>query len=220
LTWIYFASFFLNYQFQIVGSFWYLLAVERNDFCWKKACSDNGYNKKFLYCGNQYMQGYSSWQNRSEAILTSQCSTDNDNPPFDYGIFTQALKSGIVSSNKFLSKYVYCLWWGLQNLRYLILLSLLIFISQFIWKHTKHSNTEIICSVWSKSRVSLVCDMPGLITWVVLAALSFQHFGSASRTSRIMTLPPAGAYMSYATRLDKISLDFYLTRWRYQLASH
>ncbi|KAK2451046.1 cyclic nucleotide-gated channel [Trifolium repens] len=100
----------------IVGSFWYLLAVERNDFCWKKACSENGYNKKFLYCGNQYMQGYSSWQNRSEAILTSQCSTDNDNPPFDYGIFTQALKSGIVSSNKFLSKYVYCLWWGLQNL--------------------------------------------------------------------------------------------------------
>ncbi|WJX25330.1 putative cyclic nucleotide-gated ion channel 5 [Trifolium repens] len=62
----------------IVGSFWYLLAVERNDFCWKKAY--------------------------------------NDNPPFDYGIFTQALKSGIVSSNKFLSKYVYCLWWGLQNL--------------------------------------------------------------------------------------------------------
>ncbi|GAU32032.1 hypothetical protein TSUD_147280, partial [Trifolium subterraneum] len=101
---------------QIVGSFWYLLAVERNDFCWKKACSDNGYNKKFLYCGNQYMQGYSSWQNKSEAILTSQCSTDNDNPPFDYGIFTQALKSGIVSSNKFLSKYCYCLWWGLQNL--------------------------------------------------------------------------------------------------------
>ncbi|MCI01202.1 CNGC5-like protein, partial [Trifolium medium] len=100
----------------IVGSFWYLLAVERNDFCWKKACSDNGYNKKFLYCGNQYMQGYSSWQNKSEAILTSQCSTDNDNPPFDYGIFTQALKSGIVSSNKFLSKYCYCLWWGLQNL--------------------------------------------------------------------------------------------------------
>jgi hypothetical protein len=163
LTWIYFASFYLNYQFQIVGSFWYLLAVERNDFCWKKACSENGYNKKFLYCGNQYMQGYSSWQNRSEAILTSQCSTDNDNPPFDYGIFTQALKSGIVSSNKFLSKYVYCLWWGLQNLRYLILLSLLIFISQFMWKHTKHSNTEIICS--------LVFDMPGLIkTWVVLAA--------------------------------------------------
>ncbi|XP_058755297.1 probable cyclic nucleotide-gated ion channel 5 [Vicia villosa] len=100
----------------IVGSFWYLLAVERNDFCWKKACSDNGYNKKFLYCGNQYMEGYSSWQNKSEAILTSQCSTDNDNPPFDYGIFTQALKSGIVSSNKFLSKYCYCLWWGLQNL--------------------------------------------------------------------------------------------------------
>ncbi|KAJ1410344.1 RmlC-like jelly roll fold [Sesbania bispinosa] len=100
----------------IVGSFWYLLAVERNDFCWQKACSDNGYNKNFLYCGNQYMDGYSAWQNKSEDILTSRCSPDDDNPPFDYGIFTQALKSGIVSSKKFFSKYCYCLWWGLQNL--------------------------------------------------------------------------------------------------------
>ncbi|KAG4968218.1 hypothetical protein JHK87_033869 [Glycine soja] len=100
----------------IVGSFWYLLAVERNDFCWQKACSGNGYNKNFLYCGNQYMEGYSAWQNRSKDILTSQCSVDNDNSPFDYGIFKQALSSRIVSSKKFFSKYCYCLWWGLQNL--------------------------------------------------------------------------------------------------------
>ncbi|XP_020222969.1 probable cyclic nucleotide-gated ion channel 5 isoform X1 [Cajanus cajan] len=100
----------------IVGSFWYLLAVERNDFCWQKACSGNGYNKNFLYCGNQYMEGYSAWQSRSKDILMSQCSADNDNSPFDFGIFKQALSSGIVSSKKFFSKYCYCLWWGLQNL--------------------------------------------------------------------------------------------------------
>ncbi|KAK7304815.1 hypothetical protein VNO77_42704 [Canavalia gladiata] len=100
----------------IVGSFWYVLAVERNDFCWQKACSDSGYNKNFLYCGNQYMEGYGAWQNKSKDILTLHCSADNDNSPFDYGIFKQALSSGIVSSKKFFAKYCYCLWWGLQNL--------------------------------------------------------------------------------------------------------
>ncbi|KAK7411570.1 hypothetical protein VNO78_03005 [Psophocarpus tetragonolobus] len=100
----------------IVGSFWYLLAVERNDFCWQKACTENRCNKNFLYCGNQYMEGYSAWQNKSKDILMSRCSADDDNPPFDYGIFKQALSSRIVSSKKFISKYCYCLWWGLQNL--------------------------------------------------------------------------------------------------------
>ncbi|KAK7329924.1 hypothetical protein VNO77_24106 [Canavalia gladiata] len=100
----------------IVGAFWYLLAIERNDSCWQKACSDHGCNKNFLYCGNQHMTGYDDWQNISEAILKYNCSTDGDPPPFDYGIFTQALSSGIISSKKFLSKYCYCLWWGLQNL--------------------------------------------------------------------------------------------------------
>lgn len=109
--------FFINDYLQIVGAFWYLLAIERNDFCWQKACSDNGCNKNFLYCGNQNMVGYSVWQSRSDDILKSKCSADGDSPPFDYGIFTQALTSGIVSSKKFFSKYCYCLWWGLQNLR-------------------------------------------------------------------------------------------------------
>ncbi|KAE9587602.1 putative potassium channel, voltage-dependent, ELK, voltage gated sodium channel, alpha-5 subunit [Lupinus albus] len=102
----------------IVGSFWYLLAVERNDSCWQKACRESidiHCNKNFLYCGNQYMNGYSAWQNKSKDILNSECSTGDD-APFDYGIFSQALSSGIVSSKQFFSKYCYCLWWGLQNL--------------------------------------------------------------------------------------------------------
>ncbi|KAF7806532.1 putative cyclic nucleotide-gated ion channel 5 [Senna tora] len=99
----------------IVGAFWYLLAIERNDSCWQTACSENGCNKNFLYCGIQHMEDYSAWQNRSD-ILKSKCSADDENPPFDYGIFLQAFKSGIVSSKKFISKYCYCLWWGLQNL--------------------------------------------------------------------------------------------------------
>ncbi|XP_007011917.2 PREDICTED: probable cyclic nucleotide-gated ion channel 5 [Theobroma cacao] len=105
----------------IVGAFWYLLAVERNDTCWRRACRDSGSdkcNKDFLYCGNQQMEGYSTWAGMRSSVLSDKCPADdnNDNPPFDFGIFTNALSSGIVSSTNFFSKYCYCLWWGLQNL--------------------------------------------------------------------------------------------------------
>ncbi|XP_052180982.1 probable cyclic nucleotide-gated ion channel 5 isoform X1 [Diospyros lotus] len=103
----------------IVGAFWYLLSVERNDTCWQNACKhdSNGVCKTdFLYCGNQNMTGYDAWNNTSASVLNSSCGVGDDNPPFNFGIFEQALSSGIVSSKKFLSKYCYCLWWGLQNL--------------------------------------------------------------------------------------------------------
>nr|GEY09606.1 probable cyclic nucleotide-gated ion channel 5 [Tanacetum cinerariifolium] len=100
----------------IVGAFWYLLSVERNDTCWKKACRKSNHSADFLYCGNEYMSGYSNWISNSTAVLDEGCSPDGDSPPFDFGIFNQALSSGIVFSTKFVQKYCYCLWWGLQNL--------------------------------------------------------------------------------------------------------
>ncbi|MBA0728520.1 hypothetical protein Golax_001413 [Gossypium laxum] len=105
----------------IVGAFWYWVAVERNDTCWQKACKDIGRDKcntNFLYCGNQHMEGYGVWNNTKDTVLKEKCPADDniDNPPFDFGIFTHALSSGIASSTKFFSKYCYCLWWGLQNL--------------------------------------------------------------------------------------------------------
>ncbi|KAI8540465.1 hypothetical protein RHMOL_Rhmol09G0265800 [Rhododendron molle] len=35
---------------------------------------------------------------------------------FDFGIFLDALQSGVVGSVDFPEKFVYCFWWGLQNL--------------------------------------------------------------------------------------------------------
>lgn len=103
----------------VVGALWYLLSVERNDTCWQRACKDKHKggglcHTDFLYCGNQGMSGYSTWNRTSESVLNSACG--GDNPPFDFGIFQQALSSGIVATKKFVSKYCYCLWWGLQNL--------------------------------------------------------------------------------------------------------
>jgi cyclic nucleotide gated channel len=38
---------------------------------------------------------------------------------FNFGIFLDALQSGVVSSSMdFRQKFFYCFWWGLQNLRY------------------------------------------------------------------------------------------------------
>ncbi|KAL3533072.1 hypothetical protein ACH5RR_006593 [Cinchona calisaya] len=101
----------------IVGALWYLLSVERNDYCRQKACKKNEKCiTDFLYCGNQYMKDFNSWSNISDSVLNSACGVNNDNPQFDFGIFNQALSSGIIYSKKFVSKYCYCLWWGLQNL--------------------------------------------------------------------------------------------------------
>ncbi|XP_076905385.1 putative cyclic nucleotide-gated ion channel 5 [Bidens hawaiensis] len=100
----------------IVGAFWYLLSVERNDTCWKKACENAKYDSDLLYCGNEHLKDYASWISNSTNVLNEACATSDDKTPFDFGIFTQALSSGIVFSTKFVQKYCYCLWWGLQNL--------------------------------------------------------------------------------------------------------
>ncbi|CAH1424943.1 unnamed protein product [Lactuca virosa] len=117
-TWAGAAYYLLLYMLasHIVGAFWYILSVERNDTCWQMACERSGHDVNLLYCGNNHVPGYNNWSSISNSVLTEACTPDGDNPPFDFGIFGQALSSGIVSSNKFVSKYLYCLWWGLQNL--------------------------------------------------------------------------------------------------------
>ncbi|KAG5537403.1 hypothetical protein RHGRI_024739 [Rhododendron griersonianum] len=94
----------------ILGAFWYLFAVERTDACWEEACIDSGKcSTKFLYCQNDDVEGYKDWESISQNVLDSKCAVVDDDPPFNYGIYAQALESGIVSSNDFFSKYCYCL---------------------------------------------------------------------------------------------------------------
>ncbi|XP_022946044.1 probable cyclic nucleotide-gated ion channel 5 [Cucurbita moschata] len=100
----------------IVGALWYLLAVERNDTCWQKYCKAPICRKDFLYCGNQGMEGYATWNQTGVDGIKSSCKPADDNDLFDFGIFKQALSSGIAASKSFIVKYCYCLWWGLQNL--------------------------------------------------------------------------------------------------------
>lgn len=103
---------------QIVGAFWYYLAVERENDCWRLACKNfQGCDALYLFCGGEDLEFFARWKNVSSEVTDKQCSLDGDNPPFNFGIYEQALTSGIVSSYKFVSKFFYCLWWGLRNLR-------------------------------------------------------------------------------------------------------
>ncbi|KAG8391358.1 hypothetical protein BUALT_Bualt01G0179500 [Buddleja alternifolia] len=101
----------------IVGALWYMLAIERKDTCWYRACRDDANcNGKFLYC-NQDDSNMDEWKTASKNILDPKCAVkDDDKTEFKYGIYERAVESGILESEHFVSKYFYCLWWGLQNL--------------------------------------------------------------------------------------------------------
>ncbi|KAL4279316.1 hypothetical protein GQ457_03G042530 [Hibiscus cannabinus] len=118
-AWVGAAYYLLWYMLasHIVGALWYLLAVERKDTCWRLACEGSGRcNIDFLYCGNKHMHGFPEWRMVRSKELDSHCSLEDDDTPFNYGIYTRAITSEITSSNLFFPKFCFCLWWGLQNL--------------------------------------------------------------------------------------------------------
>ncbi|KAL3832879.1 hypothetical protein ACJIZ3_007615 [Penstemon smallii] len=100
----------------IVGALWYLLAIERKDTCWDRACRETeNCNTHFLYCVHE-VSNMTEWRNTSKTILDPKCAIIDEKSEFNYGIYGQAVSSGILASQHFVSKYFYCLWWGLQNL--------------------------------------------------------------------------------------------------------
>ncbi|KAL5725664.1 hypothetical protein ACHQM5_008783 [Ranunculus cassubicifolius] len=108
----------------IVGSFWYLLSLQRTIRCWETACraSPKVCKIDYLYCSTAVNDSpsFKTWRNSSEAFLRNACSPENDGDPtpgaVKFGIYRQALEAGIFKKDEFLPKYLYCLWWGLQNL--------------------------------------------------------------------------------------------------------
>lgn len=99
----------MNLTNQVVGAFWYLFAIERQDRCWQDACTAG--NCHLLYCG----EGVNPAAERSCPLLEPR---EIKNPSdFDFGIFLDALKSGVVETGDFPKKFFYCFWWGLRSLR-------------------------------------------------------------------------------------------------------
>ncbi|XP_015571205.1 cyclic nucleotide-gated ion channel 1 [Ricinus communis] len=94
----------------VLGAFWYLVSIERETVCWKKACDDHiGCVRDSLYCGNQ--------AGVNKTFLDGACPVQIPNTEiFNFGIFLDALQSGVVATHDFPKKFFYCFWWGLRNL--------------------------------------------------------------------------------------------------------
>lgn len=113
---------FLVSLIQVLGAAWYLLSVDRYKSCWKSNCKDENDPIKcflnYLDCDTFNHGDRKTWAKSTNVF--KNCDPNN-NISFDYGIFKDAVSKTVVSS-KFIEKYFYCLWWGLQQLRYLLYL--------------------------------------------------------------------------------------------------
>ncbi|KAL0403223.1 UNVERIFIED_CONTAM: Cyclic nucleotide-gated ion channel 1 [Sesamum radiatum] len=94
----------------VIGAAYYLLSIERETTCWVRACGNrSACRNTIVYCDAD-RTGFIQTLNQSCPIQTSNATI------FDFGIFLNALQSGVVESKDFPQKFFYCFWWGLQNL--------------------------------------------------------------------------------------------------------
>lgn len=54
------------------------------------------------------------WLNMTSVL--SLCDANNEDADFKFGMFADAFTSQVASA-RFIEKNLYCLWWGLRNLR-------------------------------------------------------------------------------------------------------
>ncbi|XWS35892.1 hypothetical protein CRYUN_Cryun20dG0035800 [Craigia yunnanensis] len=99
----------------VVGAFWYLMSIEREDRCWRNAIGSG--EKSVLYCEKKSGPINDTLVN----LLNTSCPFTNpgdikDPEVFNFGIFIDALESGVVETGDFPKKFFYCFWWGLRNL--------------------------------------------------------------------------------------------------------
>ncbi|KAK4607075.1 hypothetical protein RGQ29_001052 [Quercus rubra] len=99
----------------VSGAWWYILAIERQEACWRSACSlESTCQYGYFDCGTVNDASRINWFNSTN--VTSLCVPNATGPSFyQYGIFADAVNSNVIGS-LFFNKYFYCFWWGLRNL--------------------------------------------------------------------------------------------------------
>ncbi|KAJ4728130.1 Cyclic nucleotide-gated ion channel 1 [Melia azedarach] len=100
----------------IVGALWYLISIERQDSCWRKACRvyKNICEPDILYCqAENRTSNYSFLNEKCQHIKPDDIKNLTD---FNFGIFIDALQTKVVEQTDFPKKFFYCFWWGLRNL--------------------------------------------------------------------------------------------------------
>ncbi|XWS76884.1 hypothetical protein CRYUN_Cryun01aG0216300 [Craigia yunnanensis] len=99
----------------VVGAFWYLLSIDREDRCWRNTIVSA--EESALYCD----KNGTTINHSLVSLLNTSCPFINpddikDREVFNFGIFFDALESGVVENWDFPKKFFYCFWWGLRNL--------------------------------------------------------------------------------------------------------
>ncbi|KAM7476522.1 hypothetical protein LguiB_023765 [Lonicera macranthoides] len=104
---------FTDYKGSVVGAFWYLFSIEREDSCWRIA-SDR-FNRSYddLYCGEHRSNDVAYLFESCPLLEPKEIKNSTD---FNFGIFLDALRSRVVERRDFPRKFFYCFWWGLRNL--------------------------------------------------------------------------------------------------------
>ncbi|KAK2993856.1 hypothetical protein RJ640_003968, partial [Escallonia rubra] len=101
----------------VVGAFWYLFSIESQVRCWRDACTkkeNDGCSINILYCGAHPRGGPDFLSGSCPLLEPNEIKNPTD---FNFGIFLDALRSGVVEMRDFpAQKFFYCFWWGLRNL--------------------------------------------------------------------------------------------------------
>nr|XP_023891978.1 cyclic nucleotide-gated ion channel 1-like [Quercus suber] len=93
----------------VLGAFWYFFSIQREMACWDIACENHP------RCVHSSLNCDHSLGNYT--FLNDFCPIKTPNTTlFDFGIYLEALQSGVAESTDFPQKFIQCFWWGLQNL--------------------------------------------------------------------------------------------------------
>ncbi|XP_017437978.1 probable cyclic nucleotide-gated ion channel 20, chloroplastic isoform X1 [Vigna angularis] len=103
----------------VVGSIWYLFALQRVNQCFRNACQSSHIPGclAFIDCGHSHVGdnrlGLSSnqWNNNADAIA---CWNSSSSGSFSYGIYNNAVP--LTTQADIVTKYIYALFWGLQQI--------------------------------------------------------------------------------------------------------
>ncbi|CAB4280658.1 unnamed protein product [Prunus armeniaca] len=111
-TWVksFFNFFLYILASHVIGALWYFFAIQRETVCWQYACrSEKGCEPKTFSCDDP--------SPRNIRVLNDLCPIKPSHATFfDFGIFKDAIQSGVFQSTDFAEKFLYCFWWGLLNL--------------------------------------------------------------------------------------------------------
>lgn len=107
--------FFYLLPSHVIGAFWYLSAVEKKETCWREACAKiDECDLTNLLCARGAGGDNSRFLNTSCPLIDPEQITNST--VLNFGIYTDALKSGVVETRDFPRKLLYCFWWGLRNI--------------------------------------------------------------------------------------------------------